>query len=281
MTHIQKRFLLFGTALPILALLIVIPYAKHLAINTIVLLITIVGTHEMAKMIKAAGIFIHVKTVTTSSAILPVITYLIVMGVLPESAILFYFLAAATLILVIPAFTMATVQFKGIIESAASSLLCLIYPGFFLTFIIRFSSFDFASYILIVFMLTVYFNDSFAWFMGVFFGKNSKRNIFHVSPNKSLIGFGGGIIASLFVTICSWFLLHHIFNGPLWSMIFLGLLAGITTILGDLVESGIKRSAGVKDSGSIVMGRGGLLDSIDSLLLTAPVFYYLLNYAIV
>ncbi|QEN07625.1 phosphatidate cytidylyltransferase [Oceanispirochaeta crateris] len=281
MTNIQKRFLLFGTSLPFLALLILIPFAKHLAINCIVLLITIVGTNEMAKMIKSAGIFIHVKTLTAASSILPVLTYLMVMGLLPESIILFYFLVAATLILVIPAFTMAKVQFKGIIESASASLLCLFYPGIFLTFIIRFSSFDSASIVLIVFMLTVYLNDSFAWFLGVFFGKNSKRNIFPVSPNKSLIGFAGGILASLFVTINSWIFLPHIFNGPLWSMIFLGLLAGVTTILGDLVESGIKRSTGTKDSGSIIMGRGGLLDSIDSLLLTAPVFYYLLQYAIV
>jgi phosphatidate cytidylyltransferase len=92
-----------------------------------------------------------------------------------------------------------------------------------------------------------------------------------------MAGFAGGIFASLFVTILSGILYPQIFSGPLYIMVLLGLTAGCTTILGDLVESGIKRSSGVKDSGSVIMGRGGLLDSIDSLLLTAPVFYYFMK----
>ena len=54
----------------------------------------------------------------------------------------------------------------------------------------------------------------------------------------------------------------------------LGLVTGATVILGDLLESGMKRSAGVKDSGGVIPGRGGLLDSVDSMIFTAPLFYY-------
>jgi len=277
MTNIQKRFLLFGTALPILTLMIMVPYAKHLIINILVLLITLTGTYEIAKMMQIAGINIPVKLVTAASAVLPIITYLIVLGFIQENALLLYLAVMVTIVLTLPVFFMANVQFKGVIESAAGTLLCLIYPGYFLSYIIRFSSFEHASFILIFFMLTVYLNDSFAWFLGVFFGKKSRRNIFPVSPNKSMIGFIGGIFASIVVTIASWFVFHFIFTGSLWTMILLGFVSGITTILGDLVESGIKRSAGVKDSGNIIMGRGGLLDSVDSLLLTAPVFYYFLH----
>jgi len=280
MTNTQKRFLLFATALPVLTLMIMIPYAKHLLINILVLLITLTGTNEMAKMMRGAGIVIPVGLITGASAILPIITYMIVLGFLPENTLLFYFVAAVTITISLPVFFMGNMQFKGVIEAASGSLLCLVYPGYFLSYIIRFSSFEHASYILVFFMLTVYLNDSFAWFLGVFFGRNSRRNIFPVSPNKSLIGFGGGIFASMFVTIVARYVFHFIFTGPLWAMILLGFVAGITTILGDLVESGIKRSAGVKDSGSIIMGRGGLLDSIDSLLLTAPVFYYFLYFTI-
>ncbi|MBF9017206.1 MULTISPECIES: phosphatidate cytidylyltransferase [unclassified Oceanispirochaeta] len=278
MNNTQKRFLLFAVALPVLTILILISYANHLAINLVVLLITMVGTNEMAQMLRKAGISVPVKTLTVVSALLPVLTYFITLGILPENILLLYFLIAGLFVLILPIFTMGKAGFKGLIEAAAGSLLSLFYPGYFLTYIIRFSGFESASFILIIFMLMVYFNDSFAWFMGVFFGKNSKRGIFAVSPNKSLIGFGGGIFASLVVTISSWFIFPNIMQGPLWTVIVLGVIAGVTTILGDLIESGIKRSAGVKDSGNIIMGRGGLLDSIDSLLLTAPIFYYFLQF---
>jgi phosphatidate cytidylyltransferase len=56
--------------------------------------------------------------------------------------------------------------------------------------------------------------------------------------------------------------------------IVLGLSTGVTVILGDLLESGLKRSAGVKDSGIVIPARGGILDSVDSMILTAPLFYY-------
>ncbi len=280
MTNIQKRFLLFGTALPVLALMIMIPFAKHLIINILVVLITLTGTNEMARMMKTAGIRVPVGLLTAASVILPVLTYLHVLGLIPEYGLLLYLVVMVTVVITLPVFFMADVQFKGVIEAASGSLLCLIYPGYFLSYIVRFSGFEHASSILIFFMLTVYLNDSFAWFLGVFFGRNSKRNIFPVSPNKSLIGFGGGIFASMVVTITAWFVFPYIFTGSVWSMVLLGFVAGVTTILGDLVESGIKRSAGVKDSGNIIMGRGGLLDSIDSLLLTAPVFYYFLYYSV-
>ncbi|MGA2640402.1 MAG: phosphatidate cytidylyltransferase, partial [Spirochaetia bacterium] len=54
----------------------------------------------------------------------------------------------------------------------------------------------------------------------------------------------------------------------------LGLCSAMTVILGDLLESGMKRSAGVKDSGGVIPGRGGMLDSVDSMIFTAPLFYY-------
>ena len=278
MTNTQKRFLLFAVALPLIILMILVSWGHHLLINIAILVITLLGTNEMARMLRHAGFRVPVKIITGASALMPIMTYLIVLDILPEAAILMYILAAVFLVLTVPIFTMANVNFKGLLEGAAGSLLCLFYPGFFLSYIIRLTGFEYATYILAIFVLTVYLNDSNAWFVGVFFGKNSRRNIFPVSPNKSLIGFAGGIFASLVVTIGSWFLFPHIIRGPLWGVIILGFFAGITTILGDLVESGIKRASGVKDSGSIVMGRGGLLDSIDSLLLTAPVFYYFLHF---
>jgi phosphatidate cytidylyltransferase len=63
-------------------------------------------------------------------------------------------------------------------------------------------------------------------------------------------------------------------------LILIGLIVGVSVIMGDLIESALKRSATSKDSGSLIPGRGGVLDSIDSVLYAAPVFYYLFRYAL-
>ncbi len=277
MNNTQKRFLLFGLALPLLILAMLIPWGHHLLVNIMVVISTILGSDEMVKMMNRTGVKLPRRILPLLSGGIPVIVYLLGIDALPRSSLLFFITAAGIAILVIPIFSMGRMGFDRLLPTTGAALLCLFYPGFLLSYITRLSAFDHGSAILIILLLTVYLNDSNAWFVGVFFGKNSRRKIFAVSPNKSLIGFAGGIFASVVITSGSCILLPEIFNLPFWAALLLGLLAGITTILGDLVESGIKRSAGVKDSGTMIMGRGGLLDSIDSLLLTAPAFYWLLS----
>ena len=169
MNNTQKRFLLFIVALPLIILLIMISWGHHLPVNLAVLVITMLGTSEMAQMLRHAGFRVPVRTVTAASALMPVMTYLIVLGIFPESAILMYILAAVLLVLTIPIFTMAEVNFKGLLEGAAGTLLCLFYPGFFLSYIIRLTEFGHATAILAIFVLTVYLNDSNAWFVGRLF----------------------------------------------------------------------------------------------------------------
>jgi phosphatidate cytidylyltransferase len=119
-------------------------------------------------------------------------------------------------------------------------------------------------------------NDSLAWVFGILFGKNN-RNFIAASPNKSIAGFVAGLAASTLVGMGIALLFPKIFMSarfaPLVSGVILGVLTGIAGMLGDLAESALKRSAGVKDSGFIIPGRGGVLDSIDSLAFAAPVYY--------
>jgi phosphatidate cytidylyltransferase len=138
-----------------------------------------------------------------------------------------------------------------------------------------------ASKVLLIFLLLVCANDSVAWAAGILFGRGN-RGIVPASPNKSIAGFAGGLIASIAVNIGAVYFFPHIFVPDqipaLPSGILLGLFCGIAVVLGDLAESLIKRSCGVKDSGFIIPGRGGILDSIDSIALTAPVFYVLYRF---
>jgi phosphatidate cytidylyltransferase len=130
--------------------------------------------------------------------------------------------------------------------------------------------------VILVFLLMVFANDSLAWAAGMLFGKGN-RGIIAASPNKSIAGFIGGLIAAVLAGIGgAYFLpgafvsryLHPVFAGGL-----LGFLTGAAGSLGDLAESALKRSSGIKDSGALIPGRGGVLDSIDSVALAAPVFY--------
>jgi phosphatidate cytidylyltransferase len=91
-----------------------------------------------------------------------------------------------------------------------------------------------------------------------------------------LAGFIGGFVASIVICIGSVMLFPRFFPcrvPPLIGGSILGIFSGIAATLGDLAESALKRSARIKDSGYLIPGRGGVLDSIDSVALAAPVFY--------
>lgn len=107
-------------------------------------------------------------------------------------------------------------------------------------------------------------NDTGAYFSGLFFGK---RKLYpKVSPNKTWEGFAGGLATSVLACALASLLLPL---GPA-DVIVLGGVAGVVGPLGDLSESLVKRAYGVKDSGQIIPGHGGLFDRIDALLFVAP-----------
>lgn len=103
-----------------------------------------------------------------------------------------------------------------------------------------------------------------AYFMGKFFGRTS---LSHISPKKTVEGAVFGVCGSVAVAVAgAWYL-----NWPGWPYtgVVLGLLIGIASLLGDLTESMMKRDAGVKDSGQLIPGHGGILDRTDSYVFTA------------
>ncbi len=108
-----------------------------------------------------------------------------------------------------------------------------------------------------------------AYIIGKFFGRTRLSNI---SPKKTVEGAVFGVLGSIAVAIAgSWYL--HWSGWPLTGAA-LGLLIGIASLLGDLTESMMKRDAGVKDSGQLIPGHGGILDRADSYVFTAPLVYY-------
>ncbi len=126
-----------------------------------------------------------------------------------------------------------------------------------------------ARLVFLVALLT-WSTDTAAYLFGVAFGRH--KLIPRVSPNKSVEGAVGGLVGA---GVVGWYLSGNLapFMTPLAGGL-LGLAVGTMGQLGDLVESLIKRDAGIKDSAELIPGHGGVLDRFDSLLFTAPVVYY-------
>lgn len=125
-----------------------------------------------------------------------------------------------------------------------------------------------ASYVVMTLMFA-WFGDTGGYFAGRYFGKNKLYPA--VSPKKTVEGALGGLGGSVLGALLAHF--WYLPSIPLWHAVPLAIVAGALGQLGDLGESLIKRSTGVKDSGAIVPGHGGILDRVDALMLTSAVVY--------
>ncbi len=131
---------------------------------------------------------------------------------------------------------------------------------------------DFNPYIPMGFLIILWSNDTGAYLSGRAMGRTKLFE--RISPNKTWEGFIGGVVLAMVVA----YSLEHFF-GSLSKIEWISIAAiiGIFGTLGDLVESMLKRSLGIKDSGQILPGHGGFLDRFDGLLIAAPLVYVLLT----
>jgi phosphatidate cytidylyltransferase len=131
---------------------------------------------------------------------------------------------------------------------------------------------DQGGYRVFALIATVVFADIGGYTAGVLFGKHLM--VPAISPKKSWEGFGGSLLFGLTASVLAvTFLLHK----PWWVGLLLGLLLVITGVLGDLVESQVKRDLGIKDMGTLLPGHGGLMDRIDAMLPSAVAAWIVLT----
>ncbi|HSU56615.1 MAG TPA: CDP-archaeol synthase [Candidatus Dormibacteraeota bacterium] len=167
------------------------------------------------------------------------------------------------------------------ILAISTTLFGLMYVPWLLNFIQKINFFPGVDgrYYLLYFILITKFSDTGAYSIGSLFGRH--KMIPRISPGKTWEGFGGAI---LFSTISS-LLFVHFFQNKMAAMnsmhaIILGVVLSIAAVVGDLIESLFKREAGVKDSGHLFPGIGGILDLLDSLLFNAPIMYLYLRHVL-
>ena len=252
-----------------------LPHANYLAFCIFIMALAVLGSMEMHSLLskdKEKLLF-----TSYSGALLPLAQY-VQFRYFPETELTFYtlmFLIGLTLFLEI--FTGAKDNFAGTWERNSKTVLNIIYPGLFASFIIRLAFMQYAAWFILFFFLLVFSSDTFAYFFGMALGRNNK-GVIKVSPNKSIAGFIGGLLVPAIFGSLSSVLFPEVFAYSVVDGFILGIGTAALGVVGDLIESSFKRSAEVKDSGTLIPGRGGILDSVDSIIMAAPVYVALLMF---
>jgi len=152
------------------------------------------------------------------------------------------------------------------------TILYIITGFLFITLIPFDKNNNYSPNILLGMLILIWVNDSFAYLSGRTFGKHKLYS--KISPNKTIEGFIGGFIATVLASLAIQFVFNNI--RPI-HWIIIAVITSIFGSLGDLIQSKFKRQAGVKDSGTIMPGHGGVFDRLDSLIYAAPFVYLFLQ----
>ena len=188
-------------------------------------------------------------------------------GLLPETATFAFIVMAILLSHVMAGRELST----GLLDTAVIAF-GVFYVAWLLGHLILIRQLTDGSFLIFFLFLVTWANDTAAYYVGSYLGRRQMAP--RISPKKTWEGAAGGLIGSVAAAFAcrAWFLESI---GATDALV-VGLLIGVVAPLGDLCESVLKRSAGIKDSGSLIPGHGGVLDRVDSLIFTAPVFYYCL-----
>ncbi len=245
------------------------------AFTGLVMLLTILGLSEYANIIR------HLKL---KLAILPMFLFL----VLVLGAISYENYAVAAAIWIFSMFIFCAEYLRGGFKFASfgasifgyhylllgfGSLILLRTDYFYDRIGVAFGEYPLGEYLIWFLLFCTWASDTFAYFGGSKFGKH--KIVPHISPNKTLEGFIAGFVG----TIVTGFVYAVLVGLPTTFCVVLAALIGVVAPVGDLFESKLKRVSGIKDSGQLLPGHGGVLDRFDSLLFVAPtVLFYVFMY---
>lgn len=270
MPKLVQRLLIFFIGIPLVIGLVFLPFFHQLPFHIAVCVFSFIGSLELYDIFSKNSPLLPKPLVAILNLLIPVSAYLCVCFSLPFGIVTGVFVAGACILMAYNALTVKSFEHSNTAVSLSVSI--LLYTGYLITFISRMTAYEHGSFYIAAFLWMTFICDSLAWLFGMLLGKNN-RGVVAASPNKSVAGFAGGYVGCILASLIAQKALPHIFPGSLWKSVLFGILVASAAIVGDLAESVFKRSANVKDSGGIMPGRGGVLDSIDSLLFAAPVFY--------
>ncbi|MBQ0050661.1 MAG: phosphatidate cytidylyltransferase [Treponema sp.] len=271
MNKVGQRLCVFFFGLPLAIALVWFNSFHHIAFHAVIFAASALGSGELYNLLRHK-MPVQPRPLAIIAAVLPAFVAA-VCAVLELPSVYITYALIVSILAVMAYEVLAVSSFEDSVFHLASSVFVILYTGFLVTFVSRMTMLSASREFIAIFILMVSMCDSVAWFFGVLFGKNNKGFI-KASPNKSVAGFIGGFAGSILSGIIGWLVLPEVFTGSIVKVICLGIVMAFASIVGDLAESVLKRSAGIKDSGTIVPGRGGVLDSIDSIIFAAPIYYF-------
>lgn len=189
--------------------------------------------------------------------------------------LMMYILVVASFIsLIIP-----VVNLKYTFIDVSVTLLGVIYCGILFSFVYLVNAKPFGEYLVWIIFIGSWLSDTAAFYSGKMFGKHKLSP--KVSPKKTVEGSIGGLIgATIFTGLFGIIIQQYINIMPIYNYFIIGTLCGLFGQLGDLVASSIKRYVDIKDYSNLIPGHGGILDRFDSIIFSATVVFYYLNFIV-
>lgn len=189
----------------------------------------------------------------------------------------FIYLAAIVSVLFLASFVICMYDKKRTALDAMLTLGMLIYPSLPAIGVIYACTLDSHKWLVVILtgLLSAVSCDTFALFGGMAFGKHKLAPV--VSPKKTIEGSITGMVVTVGVAAGAWFLFNDYIECSVWLYMLTAFICTITSQIGDLSASFIKREAGIKDFSNLIPGHGGMLDRIDSILLSIPTAFVLLT----
>ncbi len=256
-------------------------YGGAYAFGAFLLLIVVVGMWEFYNIAVATGASPHRTLGLAAGIVLFVTSFFIFDGFISDMRSadsvdmliggILYFSVLIPLCFVVELFYDSETPLRNV-ATTLMGIFYVAYPMALMLFIPILITGEWQPESFLFYLFIVWGNDVFAYLTGIAFGKHKMAP--RISPKKSWEGFVGGVVGAMVMGAIGSFVV----GGSLGMWLGLAAVVAITSVFGDLVESMFKREAGIKDSGKIMPGHGGILDRFDALLISSPfAFVYLIG----
>ncbi len=262
---IKTRIITAVVALPLLSLLII--YASQDLFSLVVTIVSALALHEFFSMTLPRERVAERISATVAGTVLAAL----LCWQLSEYALMF---SAGLFICFAIVYLFRFRDISTVTAQLGVTLMGFMYLPLMLSFLAKLRLLESGTEWVFLVLALVMVGDSAAYFVGSSIGRTKLYPA--ISPNKSIEGAVGGLVGSLIAAL----IFSHLFLPEIgfFSVVLVVFLVGILSQIGDLFESMLKRSCGVKDSGKMIPGHGGLLDRLDSLLFAFPTAYFLALY---